>query len=124
MNEFGTVLNCMDGRGQRRVADYLFTTFGVRHLDTITAAGMVKHLASDTDRTEAIRRDLEVSLSKHASDQVAVAAHHDCAGNPVPDKTQQQQIVVAVDRLAENYPNAQVIGLWIDRTWTVQRIRP
>lgn len=123
MREFGTVLNCMDGRVQRKVADYLLTSFGVRNLDTVTAGGMVRHLAGDTERTAAILGDLDISVTRHGSSQIAVAAHHDCAGNPVSDDTQRREIAKALSRLAQLYPDSELVGLWLDRNRTVERIR-
>lgn len=123
MRDFGTVLTCMDGRIQRKVSDYLLTTFGVSSIDTVTAAGMVRHVAEETERTATIFDDLDVSVSKHGSKDIAVVAHHDCAGNPIADKSQRDQVAAAATRLSERHPEAEVIGLWLDRNWTVERIR-
>ena len=114
----------MDGRIQRKVADYLTASFGVRHLDTITTAGLIKHLATETDQTDTLLANLEISISAHGSSQLAVVAHHDCAGNPVPDRTQRDQVVTSVELLREGYPNSEVIGLWLDDWWIVERVRP
>ena len=122
MNEFATVLNCMDGRVQRQVADYLATSFRARHIDTITTAGTVRHLAIDTEQTSTLLFNLRVSVDKHGSSHIAVAAHHDCAGNPVPDETQQGQVIQAVSRLGALYPDAEIVGLWVDNEWLVKRL--
>ena len=123
MKDFGTVLTCMDGRIQRKVADYLSTVFGVRSLDTITAAGMIRHIASDTERTPTILGDLGVSIDKHGSSDIAVVAHHDCAGNPTSDKVQRDEILEAMSRISKRHPGAEVVGLWVDRNLTVERMR-
>ncbi len=123
MRDFGTVLTCMDGRIQRKVSDYLMTVFGVRNLDTITAAGMIRHIASDTERTANILEDLGVSVAQHGSQDIALVAHHDCAGNPTSDKVQRDQILDAMDRVSKQHPDAQIVGLWVDGSWTVERIR-
>ncbi|HJQ90258.1 MAG TPA: carbonic anhydrase, partial [Acidimicrobiia bacterium] len=60
-------------------------------LDTITAAGMVRHLASETDRTALLLADLDVSVRKHHSRHIAVAAHHDCVGNPESDECSESR---------------------------------
>ncbi|HEU4894405.1 MAG TPA: carbonic anhydrase [Acidimicrobiia bacterium] len=124
MDRFATVLECMDGRPQRKVADYLATSFGARHLDTITTAGMVRHLATDTEQTAAILSNLDISVRRHGSRQIAVVAHHDCAGNPVPDKTQKDQVSTAVARLSGSHPDAEVLGLWVDEHWIISRVWP
>lgn len=122
MESFGTVFNCMDGRAQRKASDYLAASFGVRHLDTITTAGTVKHLAADTDQTATLLENLAISTEKHGSTQIAVVAHHDCLGNPVPDKTQRGQLTTAIERLHELNPNAEVVGLWINEQWIVEKV--
>lgn len=123
MENFGTVLECMDGRPQRKVADYLTTSFGVRNLDTVTTAGLVRHLAEDTEQTGTILANLAISVEKHGSRQVAVVAHHDCAGNPVPDETQKQQLAAAVARIEKLYPEAETVALWLNEQWIVERVR-
>lgn len=122
MEKFGTILQCMDGRPQRKVADYLTTSFGVRNLDTITTAGMVRHLAEDTDQTGTILDNLNLSIDQHGSQKVAVVAHHDCAGNPVSDQAQKQQVGAAVARLESLYPDVELAGFWLDENWIVERI--
>ncbi len=124
IERFGTVLTCMDGRPQRKVTDYLTTSFGVRHLDLITTAGTIRHLAEETAETPTLLRNLALSTSQHGSQHIAVVAHHDCAGNPVSDKTQKEQVRVAVTRVRELYPTAEVTGLWLNEHWIVERLGP
>jgi carbonic anhydrase len=114
----------MDGRPLRKVSDYLATSFGARNLDTITTAGMVRHLATDTEQTMAILANLDLSIRKHGSRHVAVVAHHDCAGNPVPDKTQKQQVSTAVAFIKTEHPEIEVLGLWADEHWIISRVWP
>ncbi len=123
MRDFGVVLTCMDGRIQRKVSDYLLTVFGVRNLDTITAAGMIRHLAAKTERSSELLDDLDLSVAQHGSRDIAVVAHHDCAGNPTSDKVQRDQILEAMARVSTRHPDAELVGLWVDRNWTVERIR-
>lgn len=122
IEKYGTVLTCMDGRPQRKVADYLTTSFGVRHLDLITTAGTVRHLAEDTAETGLLLRNLAVSTDKHGSRHIAIVAHHDCAGNPVSDKAQKDQVRAAVALIRDLYPGAEVTGLWLNERWIVERL--
>ena len=100
---FATVLNCMDGRVQVPVTLYLLDRFGVDHIDTITEAGIVRYLSDETDtpHTESTLHSTLVSLEKHGSRQIAVVAHDDCSGNPIPAEMQQQQIHAAVSPLVK-----------------------
>ena len=112
----------MDGRPQRKVAAYLSVVFRVRNLDTITTAGMVRHLASDTELTPSLLANLDISLTAHGSRQIAVVAHHDCAGNPVSDEQQAHQIADAVRRLSTIHPGTGLVGLWVNEHWTVEEV--
>jgi len=123
MKEFGSALNCMDGRVQRKVSDYLAATFGVRYIDTLTAPGIVQHVAEPTSRTDEIRKDLRISVEKHGSTHIGIAAHADCAGNDVSDTQQRLQVAAAITSLSETFPEAQVVGLWVNDRWIVERIR-
>lgn len=122
MKDFGSALACIDGRFQRRTSDYLTQTFGVRSIDTVTAAGMIKNIAETTDRTAVILADLQVSLDKHKSTQIGVVAHADCAANLVPDDTQKKQVALAVASLETMFPDFEVVGVWIDENSIVERI--
>ncbi len=112
----------MDGRPQRKVADYLLTSFGVRYLDTVTTAGMVRHLAEDTEQTPAILVNLNHSVSNHPSMHLAVVAHHACIGTPAPERKQKQQIILALERIASSHPGREVIGLWFDEHRIISRV--
>ncbi|MFC1892717.1 carbonic anhydrase [Chloroflexota bacterium] len=39
---------------------------------------------------------LEISVNRHNSKLVAIAGHHDCAGNPIDKETQLEQIHTAM----------------------------
>jgi len=112
----------MDGRPQRRVADYLITSFGVRYLDTVTTAGMVRHLADETEQTSAILTNLDHSVRRHESRHIAVVAHYDCLGNPVTEKVQRQQVSLAVERVSSIYSGPEVVGLWVDGHGIISRV--
>jgi hypothetical protein len=112
----------MDGRPQRKVADYLLTSLGVRNLDSITTAGTVRHLSETTDQTATLMANLHVSVKGHGSRRIAVVAHHDCLDNPVSDKTQRDQLEAAVRRGRDLYPDAEVLSLWVNEQWIIERV--
>jgi carbonic anhydrase len=112
---FAAVITCMDGRIQTRTLDQVMTRFGVRYVDNITATGAVQHLDGSVSATgEGLLRSLTVSSEAHGTNQVAVVAHAGCAGNPVPDSTQKQQLVKARDVVSERFPEMEVIALFFD----------
>jgi carbonic anhydrase len=112
---FGAVITCIDGRIQTRTLDQVMTRFGVRYVDDITAAGAIKHLAGGiTPVGETLLEDLAVSANAHGTNQVALVAHADCAGNPVPDATQKQHLRQARDVVAGRFPEMEVVALFYD----------
>lgn len=120
---FGTVLTCIDGRIQRVVSDFLMTRFGVANIDTITRAGIIKHLTSSYDPvTNSIVDDLDTSIEVHDSYQIALVAHRECAGNPVDDERQRGQLKNAVEHFTRRYPAQEVIGLWLGTNWAIEVI--
>ena len=65
---FYTAINCMDGRIQESVADYIKKKYNVLFVDMITDAGPVKILSNKkTDNLASIISCIEISLKKHKS---------------------------------------------------------
>lgn len=121
---FYTAINCMDGRVQLPVINYLKARFNVDYIDSITEPGPILYLTEKTDseQTRSIFLRTDISIQKHKSAGIAVIAHHDCAGNPVDDQNQIAQITKARDFLASHYPNVDIIGLWVDSNFSVTEI--
>ena len=121
---FATVLNCMDGRIQVPVILHLLDRFGVEYIDTITEAGIVRCLSDEIDspQTESTLYSILISIEKHGSRQIAIVAHDDCAGNPIPAEMQQDQVRVSVMWLNEHFPHCEILGLWADADLQIQEI--
>lgn len=114
-DKFAAVITCMDGRIQTRTIDQLMTRFGARHIDNITTTGAVKHLAGVVTPTgEGLLESLAVSVKAHGTTQVAIVAHAECAGNPVPDAEQKAQLRNAVVSISGRFPDLEVIALFLD----------
>ena len=121
---FCTAINCMDGRTQLPVNQYLCSLLGVQFVDTITEAGPVKILAEEQNSqiARSILNRVDVSLNKHKSRTIAVVAHYDCAGDCVSEDIQLQQLEIAIKWLTEKYPGVRIIGLWMDSNWIVKAV--
>ena len=121
---FCTAINCMDGRVQLPVINYLMERFGVEYVDSVTEPGPVKILAEQADPIllDSILKRVSISTDKHSSKSIAICAHADCAGNPVDDQTQKQQLIDAVKTLQDKCSNVEIIKLWIDENWDVQEL--
>ncbi|MFB3889659.1 MAG: carbonic anhydrase [Candidatus Bathyarchaeia archaeon] len=122
--KFATVVNCMDGRTQLPVIEYMRKKFAVDYVDVITEPGPVKALAEpeNSAQAESIRSRLRISAEKHGSTHFAVVAHHDCAGNPVDKETQIAQIQRALETVRSWGFKGTVLGLWVDENWSVHEV--
>ena len=125
-HSFATALNCMDGRIQLPVTLYLLDRLGVEYIDTITEAGIVRFFSGETDssQTEAALSSIRISLDKHGSRQIAIAAHDDCAANPIQVHEQQAQVIEGVAFLKNRFPQCDIFGLWVDDARKVHEITP
>ncbi len=123
-NRFGTALNCIDGRTQIPVIEWLKDNYFLEYVDLITEPGIDRVLSQgEASQVEALRAKVEVSLKAHGSELVAIVGHHDCAGNPVSEEEHREQIRRAVEVIRSwRYP-VQVLGLWINDQWSVEVVK-
>ena len=120
--EFCTSIHCMDGRIQGPICDYLKNSYNAKYVDTITEPGPCKILAENKDSSaiNSILRRVRISVDIHKSNLIAISGHYDCAGNPCEAEVQKGQIKQSIKFLKDQYPNTQIIGLWIDDNWIVK----
>jgi hypothetical protein len=124
MKRFCTAVNCMDGRVQLPVIQYLQRRFGADYVDVISEPGPNRILAegSDSATVGSIERRLSISVEGHRSVGIAVVGHHDCAGNPTPEAEQRQHTAAAVQVLRNRLGDLPVIGLWVDENGRVSEM--
>src|SRR5579863_4533305 len=89
---FACAINCMDGRVQTPIKDYLQKNYGVDFVDMVTEAGPNKILADN--QNDAILKNIKmrvgVSANHHGAKTIAIVGHFGCAGNPT-EKAQQSK---------------------------------
>jgi hypothetical protein len=112
----------MDGRVQDCVNRYMKECFGANYVDVITEAGPVRIVAEGAEAAALIFQRVDISVDKHKSCGIGVAAHYDCAGNPVGEDVQLKQLKKAVDFISDKYAGLKVVGLWIDEKWSVREV--
>ncbi len=118
--KFGTALNCIDGRTQIPVIEWLKENFDVDYVDLITEPGMDKVLSEGQwDETERVREKTIISIEAHNSNVVAVVGHYDCAANPVCGLKHFRDIVASAYTVASWGLQVKVVGLWVDEFWRV-----
>ncbi|MCX8182779.1 MAG: hypothetical protein N3D12_06650, partial [Candidatus Methanomethyliaceae archaeon] len=124
MRKFGTAINCMDGRVQIPVIEWLKNKYSVDFVDMITEPGPVKLLSDDREKIkiQSIKDRVEISVKKHDSKIIAIIAHHDCAGNPVGKEIQLQQMESAIKKIRTWDLGVEIVGLWVDDRWQVNEL--
>lgn len=116
---FAVVLNCIDGRVQRSLADWVRKQYGVDYADAVTEPGIDVVLAlGDATAREALLDKVCISRLAHLACYLVVAGHHDCAANPVPRSVHEEHIRTAVGHLRTALPGFHVDGVFLDETWT------
>lgn len=123
MNEvktFATAINCMDGRVQQPVLDFITKNYDVDLVDMITDAGPLKYLVDycNDDKFSQIFENVEISIEAHGSKKLFIIGHHDCKGNPVDRQTQEEQIKISIDRFAKILDKKiEIYGVYFDENW-------
>ncbi|MGB9623909.1 MAG: carbonic anhydrase [Phycisphaerae bacterium] len=118
---FATAINCMDGRVQIPVWEWMRAHLHVDYVDTITEPGPDRIMALGLpSQQESVRKRVGISVEAHGSRAVAIVGHHDCAGNPVPREAHQDQIRRAGQVIQSWGLPVRVLGLWVDERWTVE----
>lgn len=122
---FATAINCIDGRVQMPVIEWLKRQYRVDYIDMITEPGPERLLAEGKDQTaiESIQKKVEISVTRHNSELAAIVGHHDCAGNPADKKTQLEQILTAIKTVESWNFEVEVIGLRVDENWEVHEVK-
>ncbi|MDZ4171653.1 MAG: carbonic anhydrase [Methanobacteriaceae archaeon] len=121
-NKFAVCLNCMDGRIQLPVIQWIKKHYEVDFVDMITEPGMDGVLAELNSDINDIVTKLEISVDKHGSQYIFIGGHYDCLGHPVDNETHKKDVMVAVERIKKLKSSCKVIGLWISNKLSVQKI--
>ena len=120
--KFGTAINCMDGRVQLPVTNWLKQKYSLDYVDMITEPGPDKMLTKGTaEQIESIKSRVLISANAHGSQTILIAAHHDCAGNPVDREEHIRQVKECVKILRSwGLPVTNILGAWINENWTLE----
>lgn len=123
--KFACAINCMDGRVQDAVKDFIKEKYEVDYVDMVTEPGPNKILADNIDLVviENIKKRVEISVNHHGSKIVAIVGHFGCAGNPA-EREEQIEHLKRAKEIVElfDFPT-EIILLWVDGDWkTVKQI--
>lgn len=115
-------LNCIDGRIQLPVIEWIYKNYPVDYVDMITEPGMDGLLAGADNSIEEIKRKVNLSIVNNKAEIMFIVGHYDCRGNPEVDADHKKHIGMAVERVKLEFKKLEVIGLWVNDAWAVERI--
>ena len=117
-------INCMDGRAQDAVKDYIKEHYGVQYVDMVTEAGPDKILAEKTDQpvVENIKKRVGISIHHHHSKLIFIVGHAGCAGNPVSKEEHLAQLREDKKTIESFGFGVEVVLLWVDENWKANKI--
>ncbi|MFH1967857.1 MAG: carbonic anhydrase [bacterium] len=122
---FSCAINCMDGRVQDAVKNYIQKNYNVDFVDMITEPGPNKILAENTDASVVsdIKKCVDISVNHHGSKVIAIVGHFGCAGNPAEKQEQVEHLKKAEQVVIAFGFDTKIILLWVEGDWkTVERI--
>lgn len=118
-NSFACAINCMDGRVQDAVKNYIKEKYRIQFVDMVTEPGPNKILAENSNMpvVENVKKRIGISVEHHGAKVVAIVGHHGCAGNPV-SKDEQLEHLKAAKKTVESFGfTVSIILLWVGDGW-------
>lgn len=117
---FAVLLNCIDGRTQQPLLDWVRRELGVSHVDVVTEPGVDAVLArGDDNAVQALLDKVCVSRLAHGAVALVVAGHHDCAANPGDAAAHAADLARAMTLLRQALPELPARAVYVDSAWTV-----
>ena len=121
--KFGTVINCIDGRVQIPVSNWIKENYHLDYVDTITEPGPEKVLSDkNIEKLFELKSKVQISVKFHSSKILAIAGHRDCADNLVSKEMQLGQIKKSINVIKSWKLPINTIGLWVNEQGGVELI--
>jgi len=112
---FATAINCIDGRVQVPVLDWIRFHLNVDYVDLITEPGPDKAIISGSEATyRSIFEKANLSIKTLGSKSISIVAHHDCRANPVSKEKHIEMIEECVEVLMKWRLGVRILGLWVN----------
>jgi hypothetical protein len=120
---FATAINCIDGRTQLPVNQWMKDKFGADYIDTITEPGPDKILTSPfAPLSQSIKQRVLISVEKHNSSVIAIVAHDQCAKNPVSREEHLVHLKQAMQTVKSWKLPVDIYSVWVGSDWQVEEI--
>ena len=122
--KFGTAINCIDGRTQEPVIDFMKQKYGIDGVDMVTFPGVDGVVSSlgNFNTIALIRNAVSISIEKHGSRIIAVVGHFDCAGNPGNKEHHYAHIGKAVQQVSSWKFDVEIVGLYVNDKWQIEEV--
>lgn len=122
---FGTAINCIDGRTQEPVIEFMKHKYGIDGVDMVTFPGADGIISSsgNSDVKALIRNAVSISIEKHGSQIIAVIGHFDCAGNPGNKEHHYEHIDKAVVEVSLWDLGAEIVGLYVNDNRQIEQVK-
>lgn len=123
--KFGTAINCIDGRTQEPVIDFMKHKYGIDGVDMVTFPGVDGIIMSSgiSDTIALIRKGVSISIEKHGSRIIAVVGHFDCAGNPGNREHHYANIGKAVQLVSSWNFDVEIVGLYVNDKRQIEEVK-
>lgn len=122
MAVFAASINCIDGRVQGPISEWIKKNHGVEFVDVISEPGCDLALSRQSGIVDDILAKVKISVTAHGSKLVFVSGHHECAANPVSRDEHIEHIKQAMARVNSWNLPVRVIGLWVNDSWIVELV--
>lgn len=119
--KFATAINCIDGRVQIPLIEWIKKEYSVDYVDMITTPGPEKVILG-MKHTDYFKERIDISHEAHGSGVVIISGHYDCAANPISEKEHKAEIKQVVDIVRGWGYDVEVLGVWIDAAWQVEKV--
>jgi hypothetical protein len=122
--KFGTAINCIDGRTQEPVIDFMKQEYGIDGVDMVTFPGVDGVISSlgNFNTIALIRNAVSISVERHGSRIIAVVGHFDCAGNPGNREHHYAHIRKAVQQVSSWKFDAEIVGFYVNDKWQIEEV--
>lgn len=122
---FGTAINCIDGRTQEPVIDFMKQKYNIDGVDMVTFPGVDGIISSseNSDVIALIRKAVSISIEKHGSQVIAVIGHFDCAGNLGNKEHHYAHIDKSVVEVSSWNLGAEIVGLYVNDKRQIEQVK-
>ena len=123
--KFGTAINCIDGRTQEPVIEFMKHKYRIDGVDMVTFPGVDGIISSSgiSDWIALIRKAVSISIEKHGSRIIAVVGHFDCAGNPGNREHHYAHIGKAVQQVSSWNFKVEIVGLYVNDKRQIEEVK-